>query len=93
MGKHETLTGAQRVAKRRAALRAQGLRPRQFWLPDTRDPKVREGIRRSAEIINACDEEEDVMTWIESLRGEVWAGEPDYDWGADGPPQDVSGKG
>ncbi len=86
MGAHERLTGAQRVAKRRAALRAQGLRPRQFWLPDLRDAKVREGIRRSVEIINACDEEDDVMAWIESLHGEVMANEPDYDWGPDGPP-------
>jgi hypothetical protein len=92
MGKHERMTGAQRVAKRRAALRAQGLRPKQFWLPDLRDPEVREGIRRSIEIINARDEEDDVMAWIESLQDELWASEPDYDWGPDGPPEDISSK-
>ncbi|MCY4431366.1 MAG: DUF3018 family protein, partial [Rhodospirillales bacterium] len=31
-------TSAQRVAKRRAALRAQGLRPVQIWVPDTCAP-------------------------------------------------------
>ena len=31
-------TPAQRVAKRRVALRAQGLRPIQIWVPDNRAP-------------------------------------------------------
>jgi hypothetical protein len=92
MGKHDNLTGAERVARRRAALRAQGLRPKQFWLPDLRDPEVREGIRRSVEIINGRDEEDEVMAWIGSLQDELWAGEPDYDWGPDGPPEDISSK-
>ncbi len=87
MGKHENLTGAERVAKRRAAMRAQGLRPIQIWVPDLRNPEVREAIRRSVEIINRRDEEEDVMAWIESLHDEVMANEPDYDWGPDGPPE------
>ena len=88
MGKHETLTGAQRVAKRRAALRAQGLRPKQFWVPDVRDPRVLEGIRRSVEIIQADQDENEVIAWIASLHAEVMADEPDYDWGSQGPPRD-----
>lgn len=68
MGKHETLTGAQRVAKRRAALRAQGLRPRQFWVPDLRDPKVRAKIERSVAAINRSLTESDDMDFIEAIR-------------------------
>ena len=88
MGVHQNLTGAQRVAKRRAALRAQGLRPKQTWVPDVRDPKVLEGIRRSVAIIRADKDENDVMAMLASLYDEVMAGEPDYDWGPNGPPSD-----
>ena len=34
MGFEKPMTGAERVAKRCATLRAQGLRPKTFWLPD-----------------------------------------------------------
>ena len=48
MGKHEPLTTAERAARRRAKLRAQGLRLNQFWLPDVNDPEfVREAERQS----------------------------------------------
>lgn len=40
MGKHEPIPSRERVARRRAALRAQGLAPRQFWLPDLRRPDL-----------------------------------------------------
>jgi hypothetical protein len=92
MGKHENLTGAQRVAKRRAALRAQGLRPKQFWVPDLRDPRVRAEIQREGAEINRRDENTDVMAWLESLQAELWADEPDYDWGSNGPPEDIRGE-
>jgi hypothetical protein len=88
MGVHQNLTGAQRVAKRRAVLRAQGLRPKQSWVPDVRDPKVLEGIRRSVAIIRGQKDENEVMALIDSLYAEVIADEPDYDWGPNGPPGD-----
>src|SRR5687767_2137181 len=47
-GTHHSLTGAQRAARYRAAKRAQGLRLRQFWLPDLRDPAVRAAFAREA---------------------------------------------
>ena len=86
MNVHRPMTGAERVAKRRAALRAQGLRPKQSWVPDVRNPKVIAGIRRSVAIIRADKDENEVMAWIESLHAEVMADEPDYDWGPQGPP-------
>ena len=49
MGVHEPLTGAQRAARRRAVLRAKGLRPIQLWVQDLRDPKVLERVGISAE--------------------------------------------
>ena len=33
-------TPRERMASRRERLRAQGLRPVQYWVPDLRDPKV-----------------------------------------------------
>ena len=48
-------TGAQRVAKRRAALRAQGLRPVQIWVPDTRAPGFAEECARQAAIADAAN--------------------------------------
>ena len=48
-------TSAQRVAKRRAALRAQGLRPIQIWVPDTRAPGFAEECARQAAIADAAN--------------------------------------
>ena len=93
MGKHERLTGAQRVAKRRAALRAQGLRLKQFWVPDLRDPEVLEKIRRSVEAINRSDAENRVLEWLGASYEELMASEPPYDWGSDGPPGHAPAKG
>ncbi len=86
MGKHENLTGAQRTARYRAAKRAQGLRLKQFWVPDLRDPKVRTRIERAVAAINASDEEAAINAWLEQNYDELMASEPPYDWGEDGPP-------
>ena len=48
-------TSAQRVAKRRAALRAQGLRPIQIWVPDTRAPGFAEECARQAAIADTAN--------------------------------------
>ena len=87
MGIHQNLTGAQRVAKRRAALRAQGFKLKQFWVPDVNDPKVQADIRRGVAAINASKDESEVMAYIASAYEELMADEPDYDWGPDGPPE------
>lgn len=92
MGKHENLTGAERTARRRATLRAQGLRPKQIWLPDLRDPAVRAEFQREGAEINRRDDEAEVMTWLESLQEEIWTNEAEYDWGPGGPPADARGK-
>lgn len=45
----------ERVRKRRAALRAAGLRPVQIWVPDTRRPGFDEEVRRQCQIVAAAD--------------------------------------
>jgi hypothetical protein len=45
------LSRAERVARRRAKLRAAGLRPVQKWLPDTRDPGFVEECRRQSRLL------------------------------------------
>lgn len=87
MGIHGRMTGAERVAKRRAALRAEGLKPRQFWLPDLTNAKVRAGLAQEAKHIRRIDAASDGDLFLESIRAETWANEPDYDWGPDGPPE------
>ncbi len=77
MGVHETFTGAQRVAKRRAALRAQGLRPRQIWLPDLRDPKVRAEIQAdAAALAKQAYRWDDFWIEMEALQADLWDSEP-----------------
>ncbi len=92
MGAHQNMTGAQRVAKRRAALRAKGLRPKQFWVPDMSNPNVRAQLSREAKEINRLDAESDDMQFLESIRADAWGSEPDYDWGPDGPQEDPQQK-
>jgi Tfp pilus assembly PilM family ATPase len=48
-------TNAERVEKRRTALRAAGLRPVQLWVPDTRRPGFAEECQRQARIVAAAD--------------------------------------
>ena len=46
---------AARVSKRRAALRASGLRPIQIWVPDTRRPGFAEECRRQSRLVAQAD--------------------------------------
>jgi hypothetical protein len=77
MGKHQPLTNRERVAKRRAALRAQGLRPKQVWVPDTRRPGFWEGIQREMAAIAASPHEAEDQAFIDSIS--EWDDLPPYD--------------
>jgi len=46
---------SERVQKRRAALRAAGLRPIQIWVPDTRRAGFAEECRRQSRMVAAAD--------------------------------------
>ena len=45
----------ERVRKRRAALRAAGLRPLQIWVPDTHRPGFAEECHRQAQLVAQAD--------------------------------------
>ena len=76
MGVHQNLTGAERAARYRAAKRAQGLRLKQIWVPDLRDPKVRDRFRREGAEINRRDRADGTLDYLDTL----------YDETADAPP-------
>lgn len=77
MGVHQPLPSRERTARRRAVLRAQGFRPRQFWLPDLRSPEMRERVRREALAIAASPAGADDLAFVEALQ--YWPGERDDD--------------
>jgi len=56
-----------RVAAHRAALRAQGLRPIQLWIPDTRTPEFAEQARLASLAANASADSEEVMDLLERI--------------------------
>ena len=68
MSKPKPLSSRERVARRRQALRAQGLRPKQIWVPDLRDPEVQEQIRRECQAINEAMARSDDWAFIESIQ-------------------------
>lgn len=51
MNIERSLTGAERVRKWRAAMRAKGLRPKTFWLPDTSTEEFQEQARRDSDML------------------------------------------
>lgn len=60
-------TAAERVRKRRVALRMAGLRPIQLWVPDTHRPSFAKECRRQSALLRADTQERDVLAWIEAV--------------------------
>jgi hypothetical protein len=56
---------AERVRKRRDALRRAGLRPVQLWVPDTRDAAFVAECRRQALALRNDPHEAEILDWIE----------------------------
>ena len=73
-------SNARRVERRRDKLRAQGMRPIQIWVPDTRRPGFTEEARRQGAIVSASySDDEDVQWWLDNAETELAAfhrGEP-----------------
>ncbi len=65
--KRSPKTAAQRMRERRARLRAQGLRPVQFWVPDLRDPRVRADLRRQGKLLASHPENAEIDAWIDAI--------------------------
>ncbi len=60
----------ERMSARRERLRAQGLRPVQYWVPDLRNPRVRAAVRREAALLAQHPENAAIDDWIDAA----------YDW-------------
>lgn len=56
-----------KVSAHRARLRAQGLRPIQFWVPDVRSPQFIKEARRQSRLIAANPTEADDQAFIDSI--------------------------
>ncbi|HEX3732161.1 MAG TPA: antitoxin MazE family protein [Mycobacteriales bacterium] len=55
---------AERVRKRRAALRAAGLRPVQIWVPDSRRSGFAEECRRQSQMLRDDPHEVETLDWL-----------------------------
>ncbi len=68
---------AARVEKRRAALRAQGLRPVQIWVPDTRAPGFAKEYARQCAIADAANlDDPELMDFLDAAAADL-AEDPD----------------
>ncbi len=72
MAKPERISSRDRVARRRAAMRAQGLRPKQIWVPDLRDPEVQARIRAQCEALVKSPGYQEDMDWVLAVQAETW---------------------
>ncbi|WP_375402793.1 antitoxin MazE-like protein [uncultured Sphingomonas sp.] len=58
----------------RAALRARGLRPRTFWLPDANSPEFLENARLDCEYLwRSVPDDVEAMAWAEAMTDEMLA--------------------
>ncbi len=58
-------TSIEKVRDHRARLRAQGLRPVQIWVPDTRGPGFAAEARRQSLLISGDAPEAETLDWID----------------------------
>jgi Protein of unknown function (DUF3018) len=58
----------ERMRARRERLRAQGLRPVQYWVPDLRNPSVRAAIRREAALLPQHPENAAIDDWLDAVH-------------------------
>ena len=66
-------TPQQRMTARRKRLRAQGLRPVQYWVPDLRDPEILAEVRRQGALLSKHPENDVIDDWLDLVRGpEGW---------------------
>ena len=63
---------ARRVARHRESLRAQGLRPVQVWVPDTRAPGFAEEYARQAAIADAANRDDpELMDFLDAAAADL----------------------
>ena len=64
-------TVAQRVQKRRAALRSSGLRLIQLWVPDTRRPSFAQECLRQSQLLREDPQEQELLGFTEAAAAET----------------------
>jgi len=70
------LSSSERVAKRRQALRAQGLRPIQIWIADTRKPGFAEECRRQSLLVAEADRADlELQSFMDAAWADLFSGE------------------
>ena len=57
----------EKVGAHRARLRAQGLRPIQIWVPDTRSPAFAAAARRQARAVSRSRHAKDDQAFVDSI--------------------------
>lgn len=60
-----------KVARHRERMRAAGLRPVQFWVPDTRSPEFMAHVRKQCQNLKADPAEADVLRFTEEAAAHV----------------------
>jgi hypothetical protein len=60
-----------KVARHRARMRSAGLRPVQFWVPDTRSPEFTEQVRKQCQGLKNDPAETDVLRFTEDAASHV----------------------
>ena len=63
-------SSSQRVQKHRAALRAQGLKPVQIWVPDVNAPGFAEEYRRQAKLLAEYDDP-DIDSFMDAVNADL----------------------
>lgn len=67
-------SSASRVQRHRAQLKAQGMRPVQLWVPDTRSADFAAECRRQSALLAADSHERETLDWIEHVADtDGWA--------------------
>lgn len=68
MNKPGPVPGRERVAKRRAALRAQGLRLKQFWVPDVNSLAFKAEAHRQSLLLAEAMRDSDDLAFAEAIQ-------------------------
>lgn len=66
-----TSTNESKVARYRERMRAAGLRPVKFWVPDTRSPEFVERLREQCKSLKGDPAEADVLRFTEEAASYV----------------------
>ena len=66
-GSAAPLSTREKVKAHRERLRAQGLRPIQFWVPDVHSPEFAAEARRQSLLVAQSEQEKDDLAFIGSL--------------------------